>query len=186
MQRTTVADTAPNACHKQARQAVQPQPRRAACPANPWAGSHTAEGWGRSSLHRKGVYSTLCSWRVESSKFFNQSHELSNGRCPGYDFFYPAKTLLARSVSSRVRMVVSTCLFAGKIFHIGVGSDVVCSTLIGNDRASTRGTDNRRFHAFLCPCTNPAFNSRCKAYCFIFLIQFFMLNRAGALSLAKL
>ena len=32
--------------------------------------------------------------------------------------------------------------------HIGVGSDVVCSILIGNARASVRGTDNRRFHAF--------------------------------------
>ena len=29
------------------------------------------------------------------------------------------------------------------IIHIGVGSDVVCSTKIGNARASTRGTDNR-------------------------------------------
>ena len=29
------------------------------------------------------------------------------------------------------------------IFHIGVGSDVVCSTIIGNARASVRGTDNR-------------------------------------------
>ena len=34
--------------------------------------------------------------------------------------------------------------------HIGVGSDVVCSTKMGNARASTRGTVNRKFHAFLC------------------------------------
>ena len=33
------------------------------------------------------------------------------------------------------------------VIHIGVGSDVVCSTTIGNARASMRGTDNRRFHA---------------------------------------
>ena len=33
------------------------------------------------------------------------------------------------------------------IIHIGVGSDVVCSTIIGNARASVCGTDNRRFHA---------------------------------------
>ena len=31
----------------------------------------------------------------------------------------------------------------GNDFHIGVGSDVVCSTIIGNARASTRGMDNR-------------------------------------------
>ena len=30
----------------------------------------------------------------------------------------------------------------GSYIHIGVGSDVVCSTSIGNARASTRGTDN--------------------------------------------
>lgn len=36
-------------------------------------------------------------------------------------------------------------------FHIGVGSGVVCSTLIGNARASVRGTDDKRCsHAFLC------------------------------------
>ena len=125
-ERMPQASTASGSAHIHAEQRAPPTK----------AGTHTAEGWERSPLHRKGVYSTLCSWRVESSKFFNQSHELSNGRCPGYDFFYPAKTLLARSVSSRVRMMVSTCLFAGKIFHIGVGSDVVCSTLIGNARAS--------------------------------------------------
>ena len=30
----------------------------------------------------------------------------------------------------------------GYYIHIGVGSDVVCSTLIGNARASIRGMDN--------------------------------------------
>ena len=35
------------------------------------------------------------------------------------------------------------------VIHIGVGSDVVCSTMIGNARASMRGTDSRRFHAFI-------------------------------------
>ena len=28
------------------------------------------------------------------------------------------------------------------VYHIGVGSDVVCSTIIGNARASVCGTDN--------------------------------------------
>ena len=36
----------------------------------------------------------------------------------------------------------------GLDFHIGVGSNVVCSTEIGNARALVRGMDNRRFHAF--------------------------------------
>ena len=37
------------------------------------------------------------------------------------------------------------------IIHIGVGSDVVCSFGLGNAKALVRGTDSRRFHAFLCP-----------------------------------
>ena len=36
----------------------------------------------------------------------------------------------------------------GNDFHIGVGSDVVCSTIIGNARASVRGIDNRTIPRF--------------------------------------
>ena len=39
----------------------------------------------------------------------------------------------------------------GCIFHIGVGSDVVCSTIIGNARASVRGIDNRTIPRFFMP-----------------------------------
>ena len=34
------------------------------------------------------------------------------------------------------------------IIHIGVGSDVVCSTELGNARASIGGTDNRTISRF--------------------------------------
>ena len=44
-------------------------------------------------------------------------------------------------------MIVYYGLQMELIIHIGVGSDVVCSTIIGNARASVCGTDNRRFHA---------------------------------------
>ena len=44
-------------------------------------------------------------------------------------------------------MIVYYGLLMEMIIHIGVGSDVVCSTIIGNARASVCGTDNRRFHA---------------------------------------
>ena len=48
--------------------------------------------------------------------------------------------------------MVYLCVFCMvSVFHIGVGSNVVCSTEIGNARALVRGMDNRRFHAFLCP-----------------------------------
>lgn len=39
----------------------------------------------------------------------------------------------------------------GNDFHIGVGSDVVCSTIIGNARASVRGIDNRTIPRFFMP-----------------------------------
>ena len=42
----------------------------------------------------------------------------------------------------------------GVYFHIGVGSNVVCSTTIGNARASIRGTDDGSSHAFLCDIEN--------------------------------
>ena len=41
----------------------------------------------------------------------------------------------------------------GYYIHIGVGSDVVCSTLIGNARASIRGMDNSDDSTLFCvPC----------------------------------
>ena len=40
-------------------------------------------------------------------------------------------------------------------FHIGVGSDVVCSTLIGNARASVGGIGNK---------TIPRLEPKCKTY----------------------
>ena len=38
----------------------------------------------------------------------------------------------------------------GNEFHIGVGSNVVCLTTIGNARASVRGMDNWTIPRFLC------------------------------------
>ena len=46
------------------------------------------------------------------------------------------------------RMFVYVGLPMVAVIHIGVGSDVVCSSGLGNARALVRGTDNRRFHAF--------------------------------------
>ena len=43
---------------------------------------------------------------------------------------------------------ISTGSPYGAYIHIGVGSNVVCSTTIGNARASIRGTDNRQFPRF--------------------------------------
>ena len=86
--------------------------------------------------HIKGVYLTLCSWRVESSKFSNQSLEHSNGRCPRVWFYphFPRKQSLWNPVA--IPTIVgglyphsTQLLHGGIMYHIGVGSDVVCSTL---------------------------------------------------------
>lgn len=41
-----------------------------------------------------------------------------------------------------------SCSIEGKYIHIGVGSDVACSTLIGNARASVGGTGNKTIPRF--------------------------------------
>ena len=61
---------------------------------------------------------------------------LADGRCPGCDI--------------SVCMIYLNCGVSCYSNHIGVGSNVVCSTLIGNARASTCGMDNTEVHAFLC------------------------------------
>ena len=40
---------------------------------------------------------------------------------------------------------VYICIPFRKLYHIGVGSSVVCSTISGNAKASVRGTDNKQF-----------------------------------------
>ena len=71
-----------------------------------------------------------------------------NGRCPGCDYIYPVETLYAWIVPFWMQSNVFYRSLNGNDFHIGVGSDVVCSTIIGNARASTRGMDNRTIPRF--------------------------------------
>lgn len=58
--------------------------------------------------------------------------------------------------------ILTVTILASNIYRIGVGSDVVCSTLIGSARASTRGTDNMKFHAFFMPVYNPLYFTNIK------------------------
>ena len=98
---------------------------------------------GNEARHNEGVYLTLCLRRVEILASFSgkSSLELSNGRCPGCDY-----TPIWFSVSHHCILwnAMHCCIDTpyGLDFHIGVGSDVVCSTGLGNARASIRGTDN--------------------------------------------
>ena len=51
---------------------------------------------------------------------------------------------LYRSGTRGFYTYIIRCAKTGAVYiHIGVGSDVVCSTLMGSARASDRGTDNR-------------------------------------------
>ena len=50
---------------------------------------------------------------------------------------------------SRIPIFIGdTDSFGYVCIHIGVGSNVVCSTSIGNARASVRGTDDSKFPRF--------------------------------------
>ena len=55
-------------------------------------------------------------------------------------------------VNIRVACNIGLHILRSIMIHIGVGSDVVCSTTMGNARASESGTDNRtipRFFMFI-------------------------------------
>ena len=73
-----------------------------------------------------------------------------NGRCPGCDLSIPVEPCMHRLYPFGMQSNVLYRSLNGNDFHIGVGSDVVCSTIIGNARASTRGMDNRTIPRFLC------------------------------------
>ena len=81
----------------------------------------------------KGVYKRFVSRRAEISQItvirvLNLATVDVLGMCL-YASPFPKMGILCSSVE-------------GYYIHIGVGSDVVCSTLIGNARASVRGIDN--------------------------------------------
>lgn len=98
--------------------------------------------------HIEGVYLTLCLRRTESCKIHNPVLNLATVDAPGVIISIPLRPYryglypYGRSVS---------CLYGsygGSISHIGVGSDVVCSTGLGNARALVRGTGNKKFPRF--------------------------------------
>jgi hypothetical protein len=77
----------------------------------------------------------LCLRRVEILQLIDCCLELSNGRCP-WDVY------VRIPFAVRGTLKVSYLKALGLYVHIGVGSNVVCSTAMGNARASTRGIDN--------------------------------------------
>lgn len=99
-------------------------------------------GLSRESRRREGVYNASFQDGLESCKHPNRSLGLSNvdvlGMCLN------AHPLLC----SHILHVYAAASEGGHCIHIGVDSDVVCSTIIGNARASARGMDDGRFHAF--------------------------------------
>jgi len=59
----------------------------------------------------------------------------------------------------------------GYYIHIGVGSNVVCSTAIGNARASTRGTDNSDSTLFLCQASSQYKKGPIWAHCLMWKLE---------------
>ena len=97
----------------------------------------------------------LCLRRIESSKFTIKVLNVATVDVPGVIISLqrgPCKHGLYLFGHNNCLLWSSN----GLIIHIGVGSDVVCSTLMGSARASMRGTDNRRFHAFFVSIDNNA------------------------------
>ena len=98
---------------------------------------------GRESRHNEGVYLTLRSWRIESSKFNNPVMNVATVDVPGVIISTPWRPCKHGLHPCRCCRVHYTGLLTVAVFHIGVGSDVVCSTGLGNARALMRGMDNR-------------------------------------------
>ena len=99
--------------------------------------------------HNEGVYLTLCLRRTEISQIYsiivlNEAME----DAPGVIISIPLRPCKHELYPYGCSV---SCLYGslgGGVYHIGVGSDVVGSTMIGNARASVRGTGNRKFPRF--------------------------------------
>ena len=97
-------------------------------------------GWDDNPRHIEGVYLTLCSWLSETSQLSLSCHELSNGRC--------LRVWLYHNQWSIVPILIGDITPCGGVYHIGVGSNVVCSAVSGNAKASISGTDDKQFPRF--------------------------------------
>ena len=97
-------------------------------------------GEGMGTRHIEGVYLTLCSWLSETSQTLDTVNEPSNGRC--------LRVWLYHNQWSIVPILIGDITPCGGVYHIGVGSSVVCSTVSGNAKASESGTDDERFPRF--------------------------------------
>ena len=64
-------------------------------------------------------------WNLAISQYL--SLERSNGRCPRLWYIYPKRPVSHYCIRIRIQYCCHTCLYR-KVIHIGVGSDVVCST----------------------------------------------------------
>ena len=103
-----------------------------------------------SPRHIKGVYLTLCLRPIEIlAKHFKSSVlNVATVDVPGVII-----SLLRRPCKHELypfgrNAIVYIGLQMVAVIHIGVGSNVVCSTELGNARASMGGTDNRTISRF--------------------------------------
>ena len=91
------------------------------------------------------AFTRRCVWdESKSSKF--QNHVLNVATVDVLSVIISCKHELSVSGGN---IIVYIGLQMVAVIHIGVGSDVVCSTWLGSGRASVRGTKTGRSHAFL-------------------------------------
>ena len=100
-------------------------------------------GEGMGTRHIEGVYLTLCSWLSETSQTLDTVNEPSNGRCLRVWLYHGQWSIVPMLLFS-VAIGIQYSMWR-HIYHIGVGSSVVCSTVSGNAKASEGGTDGERF-----------------------------------------
>ena len=99
---------------------------------------------GKEARHNEGVYLTLCLRQsgisqIHSIKVLN----LATVDALGCDYIIPCGFFANSDYPLWEQSFFAFLFHKVLVFHIGVGSDVVCSTLIGDARASDCGTDNR-------------------------------------------
>ena len=96
-----------------------------------WAGMREWKTYGRRLLD--ALFETI----RNLANFRHQSLELSNGRCPGCDYITACGVSCLPELypcSGTKVSYINIGVLRGSVYrHIGVGSDVVCSTLMGND-----------------------------------------------------
>ena len=95
------------------------------------------------------MYEAGIGWEIRAKTYYWRLSDAVFETCRNSRKLFNIPVLNVATVDALgVIISIRGALLHGKNYHIGVGSNVVYSTGLGNARASTRGMDNRTVHAF--------------------------------------